>query len=1000
MKDINPIQNIFNDIKQILEFIVLKDSELAKKYETVEYANDAQMWINAKTENDTFITYRPFWTPGIFQKVMPNVKFNNIEIWMKNPNNTPLIFREALRTEGRKIFLSQYEEKNNYYRHLNGLPPLSDDEEDFIYLTQRMAVEFNSNTTTPIHQLPLSVQNKFMQTDLCKYLIENKNKSYLKFIGYKKIDPFIARKAYDFEIIRYPELNKNINPYVLEEFRNLYNKYRDYVMHVLYNLKMEEIIPNYRNFMGVLIMFYTLMQLSTKVTESLTDFTFLDDSAIYLIFDLYGIPNNISITNSTRRKLVQSILKLVQNKGTINIYYDLIDILGYKDTKINQLYLVRNQKFNPAENYKASSEREVYFAEVDLKSKNLYKSITSENLVKYDYNEITDLDDEWFNDETVLDIVKNKPYSISNSKYISITTAINQFEYLFESVYLLRFLLDSRSITAYETIKIPELFGNEEFSLYELAITIIAGVCRLKGFSGMIDTDYPPLAVAGFNLNLNTNLLLDYVDSSSYIDKSKIELFIKNISIDNMRDITRIYSEIIIPMRDWIKYKITNSENRKEFIEYENLYKAIFTYDINDTEVLKDYTKPIKLIQKYYNISDREMEIFKNFYPHFTNGKVATNENIYQSQYRLPFLSNNYEVSWRVHVLVENDSEVDDRGYLYFYDILNSENTMELTNSSNLRIFMDYEDDQWKINQKAVQAAIDEISKLSDDELGNAFFQIKTPIYNISESFPRNSKLPESIRNKSIFKEILINKILMDSIGLSSPPTTFAELLFSKNQTLFNFIQSEIFNTNKEIWIENLMKIILALETNLDLYLKYFEQSVIGKNLFFKPLLSLLDYFKSVFIKVIKTNFTYLIDDKVDSGGNTALIKLFENIQVTRYFVILAKKGYYSQFGLFDAEKKSNYKTVLNDYPLIVGKRKIKPGSVRISDEAKFFKNNENIDPSIEKEPFWFIGESGTGRWSNEDDFIMKTRSSNQRVQGAFNFDFTKWKWFVETYIN
>jgi hypothetical protein len=81
-------------------------------------------------------------------------------------------------------------------------------------------------------------------------------------------------------------------------------------------------------------------------------------------------------------------------------------------------------------------------------------------------------------------------------------------------------------------------------------------------------------------------------------------------------------------------------------------------------------------------------------------------------------------------------------------------------------------------------------------------------------------------------------------------------------------------------------------------------------------------------------------------------------------------------------------------------KRKILPGSLRMTDEAKFFKNGESIDPTLtDKESLWFIGESGTGRWSDEDDFIMKTRLNNQRLQKVYNFDFKSWKWFVESYI-
>ena len=127
------------------------------------------------------------------------------------------------------------------------------------------------------------------------------------------------------------------------------------------------------------------------------------------------------------------------------------------------------------------------------------------------------------------------------------------------------------------------------------------------------------------------------------------------------------------------------------------------------------------------------------------------------------------------------------------------------------------------------------------------------------------------------------------------------------------------------------------------------------------------------------------------------MINLFESIRVIRYFVILAKKGYNSQFGLFDAEKSMKYNTVLKDYGFYVDK-KIRAGSVRLTDEAKFFKNNEEIDPKINPSA-WFIGESGLGRWSNEDDFLMKTRTSNIRVKNLYDFDFNSWKIYVESYI-
>ena len=49
----------------------------------------------------------------------------------------------------------------------------------------------------------------------------------------------------------------------------------------------------------------------------------------------------------------------------------------------------------------------------------------------------------------------------------------------------------------------------------------------------------------------------------------------------------------------------------------------------------------------------------------------------------------------------------DDRGILYFHDILNSEDVREITNEDGTRIFMDYisNEEGWVLNQKAVDEA-------------------------------------------------------------------------------------------------------------------------------------------------------------------------------------------------------------------------------------------------------------------------------------------------------
>ena len=199
----DPLQDLFSDVKLILEFMEIKDQKQADDNETEESKNLSELWMLAKTGNDTYSTYRLYWTASMFRDVLPNAKMNNIRYWMNNPANVPIDFRDNLLKCGREAFLESYEEKNDYYRMLNGLPPLNTPKSEFIYLSEPMRNQLHASDE-PVHLLSPLIQNNFMGTDEYKQLVANNpDKTYLKYLGMYKIDTFIARRAIDFEIIRY-----------------------------------------------------------------------------------------------------------------------------------------------------------------------------------------------------------------------------------------------------------------------------------------------------------------------------------------------------------------------------------------------------------------------------------------------------------------------------------------------------------------------------------------------------------------------------------------------------------------------------------------------------------------------------------------------------------------------------------------------------------------------------------------------------------------------------
>lgn len=1023
----NPLQNLFTDIRKIMEFMEVKDLSRALKNETPESKEKSEMWINAMSCRDTYLTYKSFWDFSMFHEVLSNIRKKDVVYYIQHPYNVPIEFQNHLLERGREKFLASYEELNEYYRMLNGLPPLNTPKSEYIYLTEPMRNQLHA-TDDPVHLLSPLIQNSYMSTDEYKTIVKNHpDKEYLRYLGLYKIDIYTARKANDFEIIRYPSSKSDINPNLLNVFRSLYIDYREYVMSTLYNSNFESMYENYRSFMGLIINSFVLLQIANKSLESIHDRNFLDDTMLHMMLSIYDIPDNLLMTNEVRRNLTIHILKLVRNKGTDDIYYDLIKILGYQDVIVSKLLLAKGQIFsgdhyhtsfqdgNPIESLKDLDQSEKhlnvdpYFIQVDLQDKNPYDTITSGNARTYDYHEIIDQDPTWWDLPDVQDIIKNSNYSISESKYIVIEAIIYQMKYLFESIYFTKLIMDNKNPTDHFFIEIPEIFGTEKVSIFDIMIFLIAATCINHGMSGeIISEENKLICAAGFNFNIDLDSFTEFVNQTKYVDKNRLMDFMKNLTIQTPADINRLYHEVMYPMREWLEYNIANASNRYEYIEYESIYRALYTYDATQNTLQNDFKPPLEIICEKFHLSEDDLIAYQHFYPRTMHGSKVTIEEYENSRYKYPFLSRKQPIDFFIHLIIETVYGEDDRGIVYFHDILNCQDLRELTNPDGTRVFMDYEDEEkgWEINQQAVDKLLELIDQIDDEQLNSAYFQVNTPILNSGgKLYQEGELLPPNIRS-GIFKEILKEKIIMDMQGLAKPPATYLEYLYRKNIKLYNLLtEGDRFITDKESWLNDILKIVLILESELNIHMKYFEQSVVGSELFFQPLITLINRFKSNLVDFAKTGLRYVFGDKIDSGGNSNMFKLFDEVDFVIHFVTLKNKGYESQFGLYDTEHAMKYYIELKDRSEMiqeiedgyhVNPRDYSMGSIRMVDEVKLFKNGKEIDPN-DHSSIWYSGEPGTGRWSEEDDILMRIRKENARVSNP-PIDLNGWKDFIISY--
>ena len=970
MKDANPLQNVYKQIKRLLSLTVFKDQQAASLFETDESKWNGKAYIRACLKDDNYVTYSEFWTYEMFSDVNHGVKYSEYQNYLEDPRRVPLIYQDHLQEAGREAFLSSYEEKNNYYRMLIGLPYLEDTE--FIYPSAELCSLYSFPDETPVHLLTDRQQDQYMMTDEYQQVLNNNvSKPYLKYLGSKKVDLFTARGALDFDIIRYPNGDPYINKRLLSTFAQLYPEYREFVMTALYNQRLSELYVNYREFMGMLIIAFTLMQVNNSALEGINSHEFIDDSLLHTLFSMYNIPEDALMTTEMRRNLSHSLLKVVKEKGTSDVYYDLLKILGYEEVRVSKLMLMKGQQFD--QNGTANGH-DPYFLQIDLKDDNPYETIAKGNAPVFSYKQIIDGDPQWWDLDDVKKKLEDSEFSMSDSKYIVLDATISQSKWLFETIYFTRMILDNKSSTSNFLFEIPDLFGSEKVSVYDCVLYLLCSTCLISKLPGSLMKDSEELlATAGFNFDYDSELIDEFLESSTYIDKKKLNHYLGNLSIMTVNDIGRVYSEVLMPLHSWLEGKISASTERGEFIEYEALYRALFTYDITKNSFIEDlvidFKRPIEVVKEKYSMSQEDIQSL------------------------LDYFEEHQEILIDLH-----------GSTISVFDILNCYDCLELTDSNGDRIFMEWIDSNqgWVVREKIhwvegsvvhtedlVQLALNSVDSLDPDRLEG------------------EESIPTTVREN--FRDIIHDKLALDLEGCAEPPDSYLECLYRQNTNLYWLLFTETqedgrtvikpkFEVDPDGWVSDLTKVLGKLENELGIQLKNIEQSAIGLDMYFKPLISMINRFKSLMVSIAKTGVKFAFDNKFDLGGNSNMLKFFDAIHISLIFTTLAGSGYESYFALYDVQhSQKTYVTLADRSDLIravIGNgflsqyRKKRMGSMNISDECILYQNGETDG--------WKSGDPTDGRWPSSNEALMRARDTLRTIPIP-EYDLEGWMDYVES---
>ena len=233
-----------------------------------------------------------------------------------------------------------YEEPNAYYRMLYGKPPLDFEPKHGVYVQRENPWELDYKQS--IHDAPfnilLLVENAGV-LDYYKGLIEqDKTFLYVTHMTHRKIYPFVARLAQDFDLLYVPEAELSV---LSRDFRETYQLCRDFIVIRYYSEAYYNQYEYYEGMVGMSILFQTIQQMHVKYLEADITRDFYDLDSIKIVYEAYSVPFFENIPVFYHQKIIKAMNRLLMYKGGNQVFFDLCALFDFESLDVFKYYLCK-----------------------------------------------------------------------------------------------------------------------------------------------------------------------------------------------------------------------------------------------------------------------------------------------------------------------------------------------------------------------------------------------------------------------------------------------------------------------------------------------------------------------------------------------------------------------------------------------------------------------------------------------------------------------------------
>lgn len=457
------MDEIVNGCKIILNGIVIKNDVLAGNCETETSLQNSDFYFIQQEQGSIGFDIFPF-----TKEIFIGFGYSNIyaDKYLKNRKLIPENDRIPLMQYANEYFRINFEEENDYYRMLMGLPPFNSGEEYYVWLTSSdipgdydQPVRFD----LPLHEQPSDLLNVLYMSGKIQELRSTyvgSSFSYMQYLGDRSIDLNKARTAAKWDILYMP----NVYYLIEDKFTEYYRINREMYINKSYQEFFANTGEYYDQMMILIVLAQTFTDMITDVPEWYIRRDIFDIRSCKYFLESFGVKYFKEIPLKYQIRIVKNINTLIKYKSSDRNIDDIIDIFDAKNNISIYRYWMHKKRI---------SLKEYDLEFITSEYNESYDNYIKDSKYRTNYNSMVRDDKYWDAEddhETVKSNIIEKEFTIDGTKYLSIEYHAYMRKYLYQIEYMLGLILDSNLYSGLSDISIgiPSIAEGANFKISDL----------------------------------------------------------------------------------------------------------------------------------------------------------------------------------------------------------------------------------------------------------------------------------------------------------------------------------------------------------------------------------------------------------------------------------------------------------------------------------------------------------------------------------------------------